>query len=100
MGVAIHRERGGHPRSPPPVCGLVAASRDGLTLAELEALARLGLSVLLALDHPRIAGQQTLGLERRPEPLVGGDQRARDAQLDGTRLTGEPAATDVHVDVV
>src|SRR5687767_903304 len=62
-----------------------------LPLAELEPLAGLGLAVLLALHHARVAGEHPLRLERRPVPFVGDDQRARDAQLHGAGLAGEPA---------
>src|SRR5687767_14565679 len=53
-----------------------------LPLRELEALACLRLPVLLPLDHPRIARQQPFRLERLTQALVGGHQRAGQAELD------------------
>ena len=38
-----------------------------LALGELEAAAGLGAAVFLALDHPRITGQEAALLEHRPQ---------------------------------
>src|SRR2546422_9545982 len=56
------------------------ACKSGLVLAfaVLETFASARLAVLLALAHARIARQQAVGLERRTQFGVGGEQRPRD----------------------
>jgi hypothetical protein len=54
----------------------------------LEALAGLGLPVLLALHFTRISGQETDGLELRTQLAVELEQGARDSVADRARLTG------------
>src|SRR5262245_4005171 len=63
-----------------------------LPLAELEALARARLSVLLALLHARIAREETLAPEQRLQALVLPHERPRDPEADGAGLAGEPTA--------
>src|SRR5438445_6867878 len=49
--------------------------RGRSALRELEAAARLASAVLLALDHPAVAGQEAAGLEHRPEARLVVGQR-------------------------
>src|SRR6185503_15757652 len=73
-----------------------------LPLAELEALARARLPVLLALLHARVAREEALAAEQRLQGLVLAHERARHTHADPAGLAGEPAAGDarVHVDLV
>jgi len=71
-----------------------------LSFAVLEAFARAGLAVLLALAHARIAGQQALGPQNRPEIGIQGEQSARDAVADSAGLTVESAAVDRDLRVI
>src|SRR5262249_34827669 len=70
-----------------------------LAFAELEALARALLSVLLALLDPRIARQEAFFLQLRPELHVVLHERARDAEAQRAGLAGDPAAGDRREDV-
>src|SRR5688572_7664590 len=65
-----------------------------LPFAELEALARALLSVLLALLDARIARQEAFLLEPWPQLQVVFDQRARDAEAQGAGLARDAAAGD------
>src|SRR5690349_6690333 len=91
---------------PPPSLVVERATRNGdpgapgtawvmgcsLALAELEALARARLSVLLALLHARVAGQQPLASEQSAQRLILLQQRAGDRHAQRTGLAGEAAA--------
>src|SRR5262245_13584475 len=70
-----------------------------LPLAELEALARARLPVLLALLHARVAGQEALAPEQRIHRLVLAHERSCDRHADGAGLAREPAARDAHAHV-
>src|SRR3954471_13168365 len=74
--------------------------RYRLALGELEAGAGAALTVLLALFDARVAGDEAGFLQRGAEGAVDLHQRAGDAVLDGVGLAREPAAGDVHEDVV
>src|SRR5436189_1530267 len=63
-----------------------------LTLAELEALARSGHAVLLALLRARVAREEPFVLQTLAQLEVVLDQRARNAQTHGARLSGHAAA--------
>src|SRR5687768_9236505 len=73
-----------------------------LPFAELEALARALLPVLLALLDPRVAGQEAFFLEPRPQLEVVLHERARDAEAQRAGLPGDAAAGDrrQHVELV
>ena len=71
----------------------------GLPLAELEALARALLSVLLPLFDSRIARYQARLLQRRPQIAVVFNQRARDAMTNGACLSRRSAARHINEDV-
>ena len=71
----------------------------GLALRILEALTGTRLTVLLALDHAGVSGQETSLLERRAHSRIGAQQRPRHTVPDGTGLTRESTAIDVHLDV-
>src|SRR5439155_6218659 len=70
-----------------------------LPLAELEALARARLPVLLAFLHARIPRQEALAAEQGLQRFVLPHQRARHAEPDRAGLAGEPASRDAHVHV-
>src|SRR3546814_2717681 len=61
-------------------------------LGELEAPARLGAAVLLALHHAGIAGQEAAALQHRAQARLVERQRLGDAVAHRARLTGEAAA--------
>src|ERR1043166_50766 len=65
-----------------------------LALRELEAPARLGLAVLLALDHARIAGEEAAALERVAQVRLEIGQRLRDAVAHRAGLSRQSAARD------
>src|ERR1035438_1913359 len=69
---------------------LVPAS--ALALAELESCASALLTVLLALLHARVAGQQAFGLEHLAQFRVELNQRACNAELDRIGLRSHAAA--------
>src|SRR5262245_29207381 len=73
-----------------------------LAFAELEALARALLSVLLAFLDPRVARQEAFLLQLRPELDVVLDEGARDAEAQRAGLAGDAAAGDrgQHVELV
>src|SRR3954453_5790135 len=82
----------------PPLLTTIRA----LPFAELEALARALLSVLLAFLDPRVAGQEAFLFELRPQFEVVLDQRAGDAEAQRAGLAGDAAAGDrrEHVELV
>src|SRR5215218_7811381 len=55
------------------------SAKSRLALRELEAAAGLRLAVLLALDHARVAGEETAALERAAQIGLVGHQRLRQA---------------------
>src|SRR6185437_4540183 len=69
-------------------------------LGELEAGARLAVAVFLALDHPRIAGQEALLLERRAKLGLVMGQRLGKAVAHRARLSREAAAAHRHRQVI
>src|SRR6476646_8192453 len=73
-----------------------------LAFAELEALARALLSVLLALLDARVARQEAFLLQLRPKLEVVLDERARDAEAQRARLASDAAAGDrrQHVELI
>src|SRR5438128_2133278 len=84
---------------PPPHRG--AMERIGnLPLAELEAAARLGAAVFLALDDARVAGQEAFALDGRTKRGLVAGQSGRDAVADSARLARQAAALDRRLDVI
>jgi hypothetical protein len=83
----------------PPESGGVAKNSTRLTLAELEAFAGAGLTVLLTFAHTRIAGQETSGLKRSAQGGVDFEQRTSDAVANSAGLASRTAAFDVHTHV-
>src|SRR3989338_788487 len=71
-----------------------------LTLRPLEALARSLLAVLLALLHPRVAGEEAAAAELGFQLGVGQGQGPRQAHPHRARLAGAAAAADADVGVV
>ncbi len=71
-----------------------------LTLGELEALASLGLTGLLAFYCTRVAGHETVLAEHRLVLGVDLYQCAGDSQTKGFGLTLVTAAVEVDVDVI
>src|SRR5579883_3606918 len=80
--------------------GRAASIRSCLTFGELEAAARLGLAVLLALDHTRVAGQEAAAFEHRAQVRLVPHQRLGQAVAHGAGLAGKPAAGDRADDIV
>src|SRR5688500_6262063 len=68
---------------------------NGSALAELETLARFLLSVLLPLDHTRVARHVTIAAQRRLQRLIELDESARDGVANGAGLSG--AASPIHI---
>src|SRR5258706_805880 len=62
-----------------------------LALRELERLARLGAAVLLALDHPRVAGEKAALLQDAAQIRFEIGQRLRDAVTHRARLARQTA---------
>src|SRR5439155_17511379 len=73
------------------------SSRLPFTVLETFASARL--AVLLSFAHARVAGEQAVGLERRTQIGVGGQERARDAVPHRAGLAGGTAAADIDAHV-
>src|SRR5689334_21021572 len=71
-----------------------------LALRELEAAARLGLAVLLALDRAAVASQETRRLDHAAQRRLVAGQRLADAMLDRARLARQAAAGNGGDDVV
>src|ERR1700726_3781863 len=63
-----------------------------LPLRELEASARFGLAVFLALDHARVAGDEAAALEHATQFRFVSDQRLGYAVAHRTGLAGQSAA--------
>src|SRR4051794_2152752 len=70
-----------------------------LTLGELRPLAGLLQAGLLALLHPRVAGEEAAALELAAQVGVGLEQRPGDAVAQGAGLGGHAAAVDAGDDV-
>ena len=70
-----------------------------LSLAELEAFTRLGLTVLLALRHPGITSQHANFLEGATQSLVVPHQSSCNGKSECTGLSAHPTATDLGDDV-
>src|SRR3546814_13699463 len=68
-------------------------------LGELEAPARLGAAVLLALHHAGIAGQEAAALQHRAQARLVERQRLGVAVAHRARLTGECHALHLAVTV-
>src|SRR3546814_7001531 len=66
----------------------------GLALRELEAAARLGLAVLLALDRAAVAGKESRRLDRCAQRRLVAGQCLADAVLDRAGLARKTAALD------
>src|SRR5258708_40056375 len=62
-----------------------------LALRELERLARLGAAVLLALDHPRVAGEKAALLQDAAQIRFEIGQRLRDDVTHHARLARQTA---------
>src|SRR6478752_9587182 len=73
---------------------------DESALRELEALARLGAAVLLALDHAAVAGEEAGGLDRAAQQRLELAQSLADAVLDRPGLARQSAAGDRADNVV
>src|SRR5690242_7229775 len=76
-----------------------ARYRGFLPLRELEAAARLGLAVFLALDDAAVPGQKAAMLQDRAQPRLVEGQGPADAVAHGTGLTRETAAHDGAPDI-
>src|SRR5580765_2951722 len=85
--------------SEPVDCRLLTVDSTFSTLRELEPRPGSSLAVLLALLHPRVAGQEAFLLELLAELQVVLGQRAGDAVADGAGLAGRAAAGDRDLDV-
>src|SRR5947207_7735869 len=72
----------------------------GSALRVLRRLAGLLQPVLLALLHPRVAGQKACLLQRRTVLGVQVDQSTGDGQPQRTGLTGDPPTAQRRDDVV
>src|SRR5271163_3439658 len=88
------------PPQPADEARAISGSPLGSALRELEARARLPVAVLLALDHPRIAGEEAFLLERGPEVRLEVGQRLGEAVTHRACLAGEAAASHGHGQVV
>src|SRR6186997_3079207 len=82
----------------PPLLTAIGA----LPLAELEALARALLTVLLAFLDARVARQEAFFLQPRAQLEVVADQRPGDAEAQRAGLAGDAAAGDgrQHVELI
>ena len=77
-----------------------AATAIELSLRELEAFARAGLSGFFALLHPRIASKQTLALQSAAQIGVGLNERPGDGETRCPGLTGNAAAAGINEKIV
>src|SRR5262249_25197558 len=84
------------------VIAIAAKNPPCLAFAELEALARSRHAVLLALLGACIARQEAFGLERLAQLAVVLDERTRDAEAHGARLTPAAPAVDPrqHIELI
>src|SRR3546814_4371372 len=73
--------------------------RSALTLGELEALAGLGLAVLLAFHHATVAGQEACLLDDRAQQRLIMGERLGDAVLHRASLAGKAAAGDGAIEI-
>src|SRR5262249_34655862 len=71
-----------------------------LPLGPLRGLAGLFQAGLLALDGPRVAGEEALALERHAQLRVGVDERPRDAVPRRASLSARTAAVEADPHVV
>src|ERR1700741_1290644 len=85
-----------YPLAPVTATLSMAGPTGGLPLRVLELRPGARLAVLLALLHPRIAGEEAGPLERLAQLVVELKQRPRDAVADRAGLSGRPAAAHVH----
>src|ERR1700720_4188041 len=76
-----------------------AGARARLALCVLRSLAGPLQAVLLALLHPRVAGQQACLLQSGPEVRVVLDEGTCDAVRDGAGLAAGAAADHLDADV-
>src|SRR5205085_6955212 len=82
------RKQEGRAAARPFLANVIAA----LALGELEAAPRLGLAVLLALDHAAVAGEEAAALERATQVRLEVGQRLRDAVGHRAGLSWQAAA--------
>src|SRR5258708_3825439 len=84
------------------LCSSASSAAKALTLGELEAFAGALLPVLLTLVLARVTRQQTQFLQLAAQLDIEIQQRARDAQLGRSGLTGGPAAIggDQNIELV
>src|SRR5205085_12303836 len=76
------------------------SAATGLTLRELEAFTRSGLSRFLALFHARIASQQAIGFESGAQINIDLQERPRNRQTRRTRRAARAATGGVDRDIV
>ena len=81
-------------------CGKTHDRDYSLALRELEAFARSRLAGFLALFHARVAPEQTLDFECRPQIVIDLQQSPRNRQTHRTSLPAAPAACSINGDVV
>src|SRR3954470_8080456 len=74
--------------------------RSALTLRELEPLAGLRTTRLLALDGAGVTRQQPERAELGAVAFVDLHERAGDRETEGTGLAGVAAAIDIRLDVI
>src|SRR3954464_1272245 len=89
------RRKRRHSQTPVPV-----KARVSLALRELEASAGFLLAVLFPLDDTRVAGEEALALQRRPQIRLVIGERLGEAVTHRPRLAGEPAAGDRDGEIV
>src|SRR4051795_3983485 len=83
----------------PPLLTVPVPAMTALPFAELEALARALLPVLLAFLDARVARQEAFLLEARPQLEVVLDERAGDAEAQRAGLAGNAPARNRRQDV-
>src|ERR1700677_2644984 len=77
----------------------IGESKSLLALAELEAAARLGTAILLALHRARIAGEEAARFQGRAQIRLVIHQGARNAVTHRASLAGKTAAIDRDDDI-
>src|SRR5207245_5620675 len=77
-----------------------AATATELSLRELEAFARAGLSGFFALLHPRIASKQTLAFQSASQIAIGLKKCARHGESRGASLAVNAAAAGINKKIV
>ena len=75
------------------------ARYQSLALGELEAAARLGVAVLLALHHAGVTGEKSARLQHWSKAGLVGNQRARNAVPHRSGLSGKATARNRDDDV-